>query len=67
MRIPDHLATYQEEHWMPHVEPGIRLPTLRAREKYRQAQDQWAGEHGLDRTQFERLLGEQRKTASSTN
>ena len=61
MTIPEHLLTYDEARWMPEVEPGIWLPTLRAREKWRQAQDAWAREHGLDRTQFERLHRQQKE------
>lgn len=61
MQIPDHLITYDEARWMPSVEDGIWLPTLRAREKWRQAQDAWANQHGIDRTQFEQLMREQKE------
>lgn len=60
MQIPDHLLAYDEQRWMPEVEDGIHLPTLRAREKWRQAQDVWANENGIDRTQFEALWRKQR-------
>lgn len=66
MQIPEHLLTYDETRWMPEVEPGIWLPLLRAREKWRQAQDAWAGEHGIDRTQFE-ALAKQQRAAARTN
>jgi hypothetical protein len=61
MNIPTHLLTYDETRWMPDVEPGIWLPTLRAREKWRQAQDEWANENGIDRTQFEQLARQQKE------
>lgn len=60
-RIPDHLAHYNEDEWLPHVRGGIfsdavpELRRLRARELWRRAQDAWAHEHGLDRAAFERL------------
>jgi hypothetical protein len=60
MQIPEHLLTYDEDRWMPEVEDSVRLPTLRAREKWRQAQDAWATANGVDRTQFEQLAKEQR-------
>lgn len=60
MQIPEHLLHYDEQQWMPQVEHGIHLPTLRAREKWRQAQDAWGTENGIDRTQFEALRKEQR-------
>ncbi|MEV5711251.1 hypothetical protein [Actinoallomurus sp. NPDC052274] len=53
--IPDHLLIYHEARWMPLVEDSCRYPTLRAREKWRQAQDQWGHGHGVDRAAFERL------------
>lgn len=56
MHIPEHLIAYDETRWMPLVEQGIWLPLLRAREKWRQAQDAWAHEHGLDRAQFEERM-----------
>lgn len=61
MHIPDHLVTYDETRWMPDVEEGIPLPTLRAREKWRQAQDRWATEHGLGRAEFEQLQRQQKE------
>ena len=60
MRIPNRLATYDERHWLPDVEDSISFPELRAREKWRQGQDAWAHQHGLDRAQFEALLRRQK-------
>lgn len=65
MQIPEHLATYDETRWMPKVEPGIWLPALRAREKWRQAQDAWSTAHSIDRTQFEQLARDQRSAKQS--
>lgn len=61
MTIPDHLITYDETRWMPLVEDGVWLPILRAREKWRQAQDEWANQHHIDRTQFEQLMRTQKE------
>ncbi|MEV7309445.1 hypothetical protein AB0N67_24740 [Streptomyces microflavus] len=55
MDVPAELIHYAEGHWMPMVEDSISFPVLRAREKWRQAQDAWATAHGMDRTQFEAL------------
>lgn len=65
MEVPQHLLTYDEHRWMPEVEPGIYLPTLRAREKWRQAQDAWATASGIDRTQFEQLARQQRAASGN--
>lgn len=61
MHIPEHLLTYDEQRWMPLVEDSVWLPILRAREKWRQAQDAWATQHGIDRTQFEELMRQQKE------
>ena len=61
MRIPDKLITYTADDWMPQVEPGISFRQLRAREKWRQAQDAWADDHGIDRTEFEQLMRQQKE------
>ena len=61
LRIPDHLAYYREDDWLPLARGGIlagaipELRRLRAREMWRRAQDAWAHERGLDRAAFERL------------
>lgn len=61
MHIPEVLITYTADDWLPQVEDGISFPQLRAREKWRQAQDTWADDHGLDRTEFERLMRQQKQ------
>jgi hypothetical protein len=61
MQIPPHLLTYNEDRWLPEVEESVRLPNLRAREKWRQAQDAWANQNGIDRTQFEQLRQQQKE------
>jgi len=66
LHIPDHLATYDADSWLPLVEPDSTYPLLVATEKYRQAQDAWANANGLDRTEFEALVKQQRAATSLT-
>jgi len=54
-QIPAHLLTYDEQHWLSQVEDSIRYRSLRAREKWRQAQDRWGHANGVDRAAFEHL------------
>lgn len=59
--IPDHLLTFDAARWMPHVEPRSHIPILRAREKWRQAQDAWGHENRIWRLEFEQLRDQQLK------
>ncbi|MEV7007548.1 hypothetical protein [Streptosporangium sp. NPDC051022] len=57
--IPDHLLIFEEARWMPLVEDGICIPILRAREKWRQAQDAWGHTNRIWRAEFEELQRQQ--------
>lgn len=58
--IPVQLLTYVPSDWAHPSDANAFYPDLRRRERYRQAQDRWATEHGLGRGGFVQLASAQR-------
>ncbi|MFI7452328.1 hypothetical protein ACIBQX_32875 [Nonomuraea sp. NPDC049714] len=57
--IPDHLLVFDEGRYVDQVEPSVHFRNLRAGELWRQEQDQWGHNNGVDRARFEQLRDRQ--------